>query len=376
VVAARTTQLEVGDGGPVTVIDLAPSDLQFNPGALGARAVQVRSEGDVVFVADHADVVACAPMAARGVYQTDIFGAPEVTLFEECLAGFGEKVGPHVSLSSTGNVAFSTIVNGDGAIYRGPLGGPVSVLRSGSGTFFNTREIVVNSFGQTAVQMEYGDPMAGLTRAIFIFETPEQALEATDTAYERSTVQPFISLNSNGIVALTTNSDFTIMIGDDAFNFTAGVYRSDPTLFNTQKMLTQVADMSGEYCAFGHVDINDANEVVFEAQVVDGLSGCGGVFAGSWDGIFSGPDADDDAVVTFGDDALEEHQFFDSVFLGELNENNQVSFLTTYSEPLVAPFVVWRTDLDEIDEMNAFEKLLARILRIIRRIFELFTSRL
>lgn len=366
VVAAQTTQLQVGDGGPVTIIDLAPSDLEVNPGVQGARAVQVRSAGDVVFAADRANVSGCSPMAARGVYQTDTLGAPITTLFEECVASQTDKVGPHVSLSAGGTLAFSTILNGMGAIRRGPLGSPLTVLRSGSGTFFNTREIVVNDFGQTATQMEYTDPNAGLVRAVLIFETPEQALVETDTAIERVTVQPFMSINSNGIVALSVNNNFTMVIDGNPFSFTAGVYTSDPTLFNTAKMLTQIADMSGDYCAFGHVDINDAGEVVFEAQVAGGLSGCAGVFAGTWDGLYMGGNPGSDGVVTRGDAALEAHQFFDSVFLGELNENNEVSFLTTYSEPLVPPHIVWRTDLDDINQGTPLQALIARILDLIR----------
>lgn len=346
VVAARTTELHVGNGGPTTIIDLASSNLQFNPGVQGSRAVQVRNEGDIVFVADRTGVVACDPMPARGVYRTDTLGAPISSIFQACVVSMEEKVGPHVSLSAGGTLAFSTILSSTGAIHRGSLGGPISVLRSGSGTFFNTREIVVNDSGQTAVQMEYTDPNAGLVRAVFVFEVPEQALTATDTAIERISVQPFISMNSNGIVALTFNNNFTMIIDGTPYSFDAGVYTSDPTAFNTPKMLTQIANMSGAFCGFGHIDINDAGEVVFEAQVAGGLGGCGGSFS-SWDGLYTGGNPSTDAVVEFGDAALEGHQYYDSVVLGELNEDNQVSFLTTYSEPLVEPYIVWRTDLDD-----------------------------
>lgn len=346
VVAAQPTQLQVGNGGPPSIIDLAPSNLQLNPGVRGARAVQVRSAGDILFVADHPGVSGCGSIPARGVYRTDTLGAPVSTIFEECVVSPGEKVGPHVSLSNGGTLAFSTILDREGAIRRGSLGGPVSVLRSGNGTFYNTREIVVNDSGQTAVQMEYTDPNAGLVRAVFIFEVPEQALTATDTAFERNNSQPFISMNSNGIVALTFNNNFTMPIDGMSYSFTAGVYTSDPTAFNTPKMMTKIADMSGAYCGFGHIDINDAGKVVFEAQVVGGLGGCGGAFS-EWDGLYTGGNPSTDAVVSFGDANLEGHQFYDSVVLGELNENNQVSFLTTYSEPLVEPYIVWRTDLDD-----------------------------
>ena len=125
-------------------------------------------------------------------------------------------------------------------------------------------------------------------------------------------------------------------------------------------MLTQIADMSGAFCGFGHVDINDAEEIVFEAQVIGGLDGCGDAFS-TWDGLYRGGNPSTDGVVTLGDIRLDDHQYYDSAVLGELNENSQVSFLTTYSEPLVDGYIVWRTDLERFGGriyIEAIDKLI------------------
>ena len=372
VVAAEPEGLVLGDGVTVSFIDLAPSGLMFSPSNKSVRPVQVRSAGDIVFAADRFAATGCAPYGARGVYRTDTGGSPPATLFEECIEGpsVGEKVGPHVSMSPNGTVAFSSIVSSEGAIHRGPVAGPVSLLRSGSGTFYNTGEIGVNDSGQVAVQMEYGDPFGGLKRGILIFELVEQALTEIDTALERVTIQPSIAINSAGKVAFSSNFDFSMDIDGTLYSYTKGVYVSDPTLFNTEKMLTQIADAAGGYCGFGRVDINDVGTVVFEAQLVGGLSACTPDPNAIYDGIFMGSDPVNDRIATFNDAALEAHRYFDEIRLGEINNSDQVSFLTTYSEPLVEPTYIWRAELSEVRNERFIEGLIRRWRNLIRRLLE------
>ena len=106
-------------------------------------------------------------------------------------------------------------------------------------------------------------------------------------------------------------------------------------------MLTLVADYAGDFCGLGNLDINDAGVVVFEAKL-NGPSGCAS--GSAHDGIFDGPTAAD-VVVWRGNADLGDHRYFDSVRLGELNNSNEISFVTTYSEPLVDPVKVWRQEI-------------------------------
>jgi hypothetical protein len=374
VVAAEAERLHVGDGTTLSFIDLSADGLVIQDFSDSARAVQVRSEGDVVFVADRPDALGCLGFGGvRGAYRTDTVGTAVTTLLEGCIADEGTegKVGSDIAMSPNGTVAFSKIVSMNGAIYRGPATGPVTVLRSGSGTFFNTREIGVNDSGRVAVEMEYGDPFGGLQRGILVFDTPEQDLSNIDTAVEKLSVsqRPRLGVNASGTVAFSNDSDFTMMIGNEVFSFDAGVYVADPTLFNTPKMLTKIADKSGDYCGFGRVDINDAGTVVFEAQLVDDLAGCSTGFGAPMDGIFMGADAVRHRIAIRGDSGLEDHEFFDSILLGEINNAGQVSFLTTHSEPLVEPTKVWRTDLGEIRFRRLLEYIITRWWRILFRLF-------
>jgi len=341
VVAADDAALFVGDGtAPATAIDLDALGLELTA-ANARRPMQVREAGDLVLVANRETSDACPP-GARGAYRMTTAGGPVTTLLEHCLDA-DAQVGPHIAMTAGGTVAVRDIVNGAGAIHRGPALGPLAVLRSGTGEFYNTGGLDIAASGRVTVQMEYFDGFAGgLMRGVLAFDTPEQAKLTLDTAVEKLGIgsAPPHAISPDGEVVLAMNSDFTLDIAGMMFPYVAGIYVADPTLFNTAKDLTLVADLSGEYCRFGAVDINDDGVVVFEAQLDDGFN-CGTAF---WDGIYSGPDPDSDDVVVRGDERLGAHQYFDGVRLGEINAAGQVAFLTTYSEPLVDPYAVWRAD--------------------------------
>jgi hypothetical protein len=179
-------------------------------------------------------------------------------------------------------------------------------------------------------------------RGILLFDTPEQDKATIDTAIEKLGigVQPPVAINASGQVAFTLPAAASFPIGGTTFTFGPGVYRATPTLFNTPKALTKIADDSGPYCRFGVVDINDSGTVVFEAALDTG-SHCTGSTAG-YDGIFAGPDPDADQVVVSGDSRLGAHQNFDTIHLGEINNAGQVAFLTELSASAVNPLAVWR----------------------------------
>jgi hypothetical protein len=348
VVAAETTALLVGDGTTFSEVDLAAHDLDLSA-VFGRKAVQVRDGGDVVFVANRAGVAGCVSIS-RGAYHITTSGGPLSVLRESCLFMPEEgRIGSEIAMSPNGTVAVSQIRDGAGDLWRGPFAGPLALLHSGSGTFYNSQGLDVNDGGRVAMQTEYFDGFAGgLMRAVFVFDTPDEPKLELDTAIEKMGIgsQPPVAINAAGTVALSLSGDTTINIGGMPVTYVAGIYRATPTLFNTAKMLELVADLSGPYCSFGNVDINDDGDVVFEAQL-DASANCG-VVSGSeraYDGLFRGADPTADKVVVRNDAKLGDHRYFDSVRLGELNNADQVSFLTSYSEPLVDPVKVWRADL-------------------------------
>jgi hypothetical protein len=340
VVAAESAALLISDGSTLSTLDLSSEDLDLT--ASNRKAVQVRDAGDIVFVAARAGT-SCVG-SARGAYRIATAGGAVSTLRETCTTGTSEpRIGFELAMSPNGTVAVSDIQNGAGAIWRGPVAGPLTQLHAGSGELYNTGAIDVNDAGRTPVQMEYFDGFAGgLMRAVLVFDTLEQPKADLDTVIEKMGIgsQPPHAINASGTAVLSIGA-MTITIGGVPTSYVAGVYRATPTQFNTPKMLALVADLAGPYCRFGNVDINDDGDVAFEAAL-DAGTNCA---SASFDGLFRGPDPVKDRIVVREDEKLGDHRYFDSIRLGELNNADQVSFLTSYSEPLVEPVKLWRADL-------------------------------
>lgn len=347
VVAGEGQRLRLGNGSTSSNIDLAPLGVTVGRSSSPRQAVQIRAAGDIVLVGER---TSAACRRARVAYHTTITGAAPAPYLETCLdeGPVNGVVGHDIALSPNGTVALSSIVSGAGAVYRGPVAGPLAVLRSGTGTFYNTGALDVNDSGRVMVHFEYTDAFIGmLMRGILAFDTVEQTQPTMDTAAEKLGIGTFtpLAMNAAGTVAFSSEHDFTMRYGETRYSFAAGVYLSTPTPWNTPKMLTLVADKSGPYCKFGNVDINAAGTVVFEA-VLDGTTACTAtdIFHRSMDGLFTGPDPRRHTVVVRELDGLGDHKYFDSVVLGQINDAGQVSFVTTYSEPLAPTTKVWRFD--------------------------------
>ena len=304
-------------------------------GYFAIRSLQINSSGDIPFVA--------VRTSSLGVYRTDPTGGAYSTLHEDPapLPGTpGPAVTDTVSMSPNGNVTFSSIKNGVGALWRGTIDGSFSELRSGNGTFFNTRWPVVNDAGQVAVQMEHRDlATQQLRRGILIFDAPGQSLVEIDSVIDRLNVafQPKPRINASGQIAFALNSDVSVPVFEppnDGSGFVetivigAGVYVANATPFGHAFDLTLIADPSDGYTSFGELDINDAGTVVFEAGTPMG-----------W-GIFSGPDPAADKILQTGDEM--DGRLFSVVMLGELNNAGQVSLLT--SDYNTTDREVWRVD--------------------------------
>lgn len=309
-----------GDGGPLSTRD--PSSY----GLSNVHSLRANAAGTIVMVADRA-----ADVVQRGVYATSTLGSSFATVYEAPYTPIdwpSAYVTSNVALSPNGTVAFATIRNAAGAIYRGPVAGPLTTLRTGSGTFFNVRDLAINDAGAVAVQMEYTDPTAGLSRGILLFDAPEQTLSEIDTAIERTSVgvQPRPSINATGQVAFALATSVTLLFFDPPGVYTEepaqtltlgpGVYVSTPTPWGHPSIVTLVAGTDGPYESFGKVAINDSGLVAFEASLDDGGSG-----------IFTGPSATLHKVVAQGD-VVGPH-LFSWLRMGELNNEGELSLLTS-----------------------------------------------
>ncbi len=307
--------------GILTPIDLASGNFNVVTG------LAVNSAGNVAFVSRRSPG---GPDFFQGVYRTTTSGGSIFTLHEDLQT---DEPGPgarFVALSENDTVAYSTIVSALGAIYRGPVLGGQSVLRSGSGVFYNTQRLDVNDAGQVAVQMEHVRPFGGLGRGILVFETPEQALTDTKTAIEQTSVgvQPMPSMNSAGQIAFSLNTTVTMNFYDpandsggtliDTVTLLPGVYVVEPAAYGMPRTYTTIVDNTGPFQSFHRVVINDQGTVVFEAVLEGG---------GAMGGIYTGDDPIADKIIELG-------EFIGGtqvsvIKLGELNNNNQFTLLTS-----------------------------------------------
>ena len=326
------THVFVGDGGALTKLDFSTASLS------NVTALAVTDLGQVMIGATHAGVP-----NYRGVYTTTVATGTFATYYEGAvqmpMQGVPTPVNYNAAMAQNGTIAFSTIVNGFGGIYRGAFGGAPSVLRAGSGTFYNTMRIDVNDAGQVPAQMEYFDPTAGLTRAILLSETPGQTLQASDTALERLGIgaQPQPVINGLGQVAFSYNGTLTMRFFDppgvsgpvyEEVVLPPGVYISEPGPWSIAKHPTLIAGNANGYTDFGRVDLNDMGEVAFEAT------------ANGEHGVFVGPDPVADKVLASGD--VRGNQLFSIVGLGELNNAGEISIWT--SDFNSTDRQVWRVD--------------------------------
>lgn len=315
---------------------------------LGVKGLQIAPTAEVAFVASNNTNPA---MPRRGVYRGNAATGTITALVEADPAwSIGDPGGPppqpRLAMSPNGTLAFSTLVSANGGLYRSPLAGPPELLRAGSGTYFNNQAFAINDSGAMAVQMEYGDPNAGLSRGVLVFDTPGDTLASIESAGERASVdwQPRIAMNNHGQVVLSINSSVTIQyftpplpgggMPSSTQTIPSGVHRATPTVFGLPFTFTTIAAPSDGYSSFGDVAINDDGTVVFSADLPDGNSG-----------VFFGPDPEDDAVAVTGADIFigGVRQFFSIVRLGGLNNAGQVAIQT--SDFRTTDQRVWRVAL-------------------------------
>lgn len=316
---AGTAHLLLAAGGALSTVSLAKAEVE-----LPVR-VALDDAGNLAFVA------ATPSSAPRlGVFSTDADGSGVTVHYAaEEGGGLGDEgslLTPRpFALAANGTLAFSSIRDGRGALYRGDVGGDLELVRTGSGELFNQADLAVNAGGTVAVQMEHGQ--CGLQRGILLFDEPNAELPELDKAIAGLSVgvSPIVALNDAGVIAFalpgTAPSVELLRCPEgepsERFAVTTGVYTAVRTPLSERPELTLIAGNGGTFASFGAVDIDNAGRVVFEAELAAGGRG-----------IFRGPDAVRDKVVAVGD--VLEGERVTEVQLGQVNDSCQLS-LTTVS---------------------------------------------
>ena len=317
-------------------------------GYTSPAVVKIDSAGNLAYVGTRT----ANPHDFRGVYRTTTTGAAFSTVFEvEQVFGPPPVPSPQSRLKMSGNgtIAFSNIQDGDGDLYTAAQGAAATILRAGSGTFFNNQKFDVNDSGAVAIQMEYTDPNNGLSRGILIFDTPGEGLADIETSVERTGVgvQPNLAMNNLGQVAFILESNITIQYFDPPLpgggalggtqSLTPGVYMSTPSAFGTPFAFTKIADTSGAFESFSEIRLNDNGTIVLQASVE--------VSPGNFEtGIYTGGDPIADELVRTGKtiNINGNDNFFSVVRLGDLNHQDQLTFQT--SDFNTTDQIVWRAN--------------------------------
>jgi len=308
-------RLLLGSGGALTALDVSLWGLE----RVGRLALD--GEGALAFIAATA-----TSGSFFGAFATDTDGSgPTVLYAPEAGGGLADdgalEASSRIAIAANGTVAFSSIQDGHGALYRGPVSGSLAVVRTGTGAFYNNQELDVNAAGTVAMQMEHG--ACGLQRGVLLFDDPEPDIDDVFKAIAGVSVgqQPDTALNDSGLVAFAltgTAPDVDVLRcpeGEDPehLNVALGVYTAHPTPLSDPPALSLVADSTGAFASFGAVDINDAGTVVFEADL-----------DGGGRGIYRGPDPVGDRIVAVGDELGGE--VVTDIQLGQLNDECELAF--------------------------------------------------
>jgi hypothetical protein len=242
-------------------------------------------------------------------------------------------------------LAFASLVSGQGGLYRSGFSGAPTLLRQGTGIFYNNRGLGVTAAGVIAAEMEYGDPYMGLTRGALVFDATTDTLATIESTVERGGIGLLIQVAMNGVGQMAFAVGVPVMIQyysvptgggvpTTSLMIPAGVHVATPTAYGTPFTFTTVAAATDGFSSFGKVAINDSGAVVFEATAGSGRSG-----------IFYGNDPVADVVAVTGEDVVMagQNHFFSIVRLGGLNNAGQVAFQT--SDFRSTDQQIWRAQL-------------------------------
>ncbi|HLL90920.1 MAG TPA: hypothetical protein VK324_16585, partial [Tepidisphaeraceae bacterium] len=277
----------------------APAAATASPVALGtvtlapAADPRVNAGGTIAFPGSRpADAPADAPRA--GVYTIAATGGAVRRVYEAPAFGdfpfddptFLRPPRPFVDIDTAGRVAFSTIEDGQGTVFLTDASAgdfpPRTVLRQGSGTFYNTNKAIdLTDAGRLAVQFEYTDPGRGLARGVFLLDaaSPNPALTETTTALEKMSIStqptPALDAAENAVLSLSVNDVLKGFAGGDV-PLARGLYVTPGGAFDSDigARLTKLVGDEGAFATFADsAGVSDGGTILFRATLDDGTDG-------------------------------------------------------------------------------------------------------
>jgi hypothetical protein len=313
--------------------------------------VEVDNAGNVAWTSDRLT----SGVTYRGVYRTRLDPPfpgiySRLTIYQGRLFPYDALQPParrHIALTSHGELLYSSLTNGDGGLYKGPILGTKSLYQDGSGIYYNNIQLDLNEAGEVTAQLEYSDPILNLSRGIFVWDAPLQLRDDARTAVEKLGVatQYAPDLNNAGQVAFVVGANATMTFYDPPndgggaivaqIQLTPGIWLATPTPFGEPPILTQLVDTSTGFSSFGQVLLDDFGRVVFSASKAAGGSG-----------IYRGPDPVADKLVEVGD--IVDGRLFSFLALGKGNDWGQFALIT--SDFFTTDRQVWRVTPEPVPE--------------------------
>lgn len=337
--------LFVGSGNGLTRISLS--------GYSNLENVEIDNSDRIAWTADRTTTDG----VQRGVYRAQRFlllnGLPgpftRFTVYEGRLFPFDANQPPasrHISLTSHGELLYSSLTNGAGDLYKGPIAGVKSLYQAG-GTYYNNKELDLNEIGEVAAQLEYSDPTLGLARGLFVWDAPLQSREDARTAVEKLHVgeQYAPDINNAGQVAFAVDGSPTMTFYDPPddengaivaqVQLSPGIWLATPTPFGEPPILVQLVDTSTGFASFGDVLLDDFGRIVFSATKSRGGSG-----------VYDGPDPVANKILEVGD--IVDGRLYSVVSLGKGNDWGQFTLIT--SDFFTTDRQVWRVTPEPVPE--------------------------
>lgn len=333
-VGTGADKIFVATGDGLVAIDLA--------GFSNLEHVEIDNLGDVAWTADRT----IAGVVYRGVYRSKLDPRapgvyPRTALYQGRLNPYNPLIPParrHIALTSHGEIVYSSITNGDGGLFKGPIEGAQPLFQD-SGVYYNNIEVDLNEAGEVAIQLEYSDPILNLSRGIFVFDAPLQMREETRTAVEKLNVgeQYAPDLNNAGQIAFVVDNSPTMTFYDPPddddgaivaqVQLSPGIWLATPTPFGHPPSLTKLVGTSTGFASFGRVLLDDFGRIVFSASK-----------AGGGSGLYDGPDPVANKLVEVGD--IVDGRLFSFLSLGKGNDQGQFTLIT--SDFYTTDRQVWR----------------------------------
>ncbi len=299
--------LYVGNAGGISPIFTPTGGIQF-----GDHPV-INNSGQVAYETS-------GPLSSVGVYIGSTSGITTVVDMQPS----GQVRSYGYSLADNGTLYLASFFDpiplnqlSEKHVYQWNEDGPLSQVDALTTAFFDTATTASSDNGTLAYAWQSSTP---LQRQIVRVQDGVRSVIATTSMLGQF---DSFAINDDGLVAFVAPAD--------AFGSRKGVYLAD----GTSVTRISTTNTQGPFTRFGNVSLNNDGSLAFLAGLLDD----GEEYVERWEGLFTGPDLNDDLVVRTG-------QFLDGLQLSSirfgtnaLNDLGQIAFYAEFTDGSAAQYI-------------------------------------